>query len=111
VNPATGEETVVEARLLSAAQGVVLQIGDRIETGVPGRIIFPSVPDDLRARPTLVVELESGRPMASAPVELSYLTGGLTWRADFVAELNAGEDRLDLSGFVTLTNTSGTSYR
>ncbi|MDH4135054.1 MAG: DUF4139 domain-containing protein, partial [Gammaproteobacteria bacterium] len=43
-------------------------------------------------------------------VELSYLTGGLGWKADYVAELNAADDRLDLSGWVTLTNTSGASY-
>src|SRR5690606_26203633 len=44
-------------------------------------------------------------------VELSYLTGGLGWKADYVAELNATDDKLDLSGWVTLSNTSGTSYR
>ena len=111
VNPATGQETIVDAKVLSAAQGIVLQIGDRIETGIPGRLIFAGVPANLRARPTLVVELDSSKAMASAPVELSYLTGGLTWRADYVAELNAKEDRLDLNGWVTLTNTSGTIYK
>jgi len=111
VNPANGQETIVDARVLSAAQGVVLQIGDRIETGIPGRLIFSGVPANLRARPTLVVDLDSGKAVASAPVELSYLTGGLTWRADYVAELNAKEDRLDLNGWVTLTNTSGTTYK
>jgi hypothetical protein len=34
----------------------------------------------------------------------------LAWKADYVAELNAADDKLDLSGWVTLTNTSGTSY-
>jgi hypothetical protein len=111
VNPATGQETIVEAKVLSAAQGVVLQIGDRVETGIPGRLIFSGVPANLRARPTLVVDLESAKAVGAAPVELSYLTGGLTWRADYVAELNAKEDRLDLNGWVTLTNTSGTTYK
>lgn len=110
VNPATGQETVVDAKVLSAAQGVVLQIGDRIETGIPGRLIFSRVPETLRARPTLVVELDSSQA-GSVPVELSYLSGGLTWKADYVAELNDKEDRLDLNGWVTLTNTSGTSYK
>ncbi|MGE5146871.1 MAG: DUF4139 domain-containing protein, partial [Candidatus Eiseniibacteriota bacterium] len=110
-NPVTGEETIEGAKVLSAAQGVVLQIGDRIETGIPGRLIFAGVPANLRARPTLVVDLDSAKAMAQAPVELSYLTGGLTWRADYVAELNAKEDHLDLNGWVTLTNTSGTAYR
>jgi hypothetical protein len=44
-------------------------------------------------------------------VELSYLTGGLSWKADYVVELNAAEDALDVSGWVTLTNTSGATYR
>jgi hypothetical protein len=41
---------------------------------------------------------------------LSYLSGGLAWKADYVAELNAADDALDLNGWVTLTNTSGTAY-
>src|SRR5690606_21315068 len=85
-------------------------IGDRIETGVPGRIVYSDVPSNLRDRPTLVVQLQN-QGAASHNVELSYLTGGLGWKADYVAELNAAEDKLDLSGWVTLTNTSGTSYR
>jgi hypothetical protein len=44
-------------------------------------------------------------------LELSYLTGGLSWQADYVAELSSDESRLNLLGWVTLTNTSGTSYK
>jgi hypothetical protein len=44
-------------------------------------------------------------------LELSYLTGGLSWKADYVVELGAKEDKLDMSGWVTLTNTSGATYR
>ena len=39
-NAATGQETVEAATVLSANNGVVLKIGDRIETGVPGRLVF-----------------------------------------------------------------------
>ena len=109
-NVATGVETTEQAQVLSANNGVVLKIGDRIETGIPGRIVYNDVPNNLRDRPTLVVQLEN-KSAASQNVELSYLTGGLGWKADYVAELNAAEDKLDLSGWVTLTNTSGTAYR
>jgi hypothetical protein len=34
----------------------------------------------------------------------------LSWRADYVAELNERDDRLDLNGWVTLTNQSGAAY-
>jgi len=109
-NPATGAESTEQAQVLAANNGVVMKIGDRIETGMPGRIVYPDVPGNLRDRPTLVMSLNNNGA-AQQDVELSYLTGGLAWKADYVAELNASDDKLDLSGWVTLTNTSGATYR
>ena len=109
INEKTGEESVETATVLAANGGVVLRIGDRIETGLPGRIVYDEVPANLRDRPTLVTDLEAVRA-GSQQVELSYLTGGLSWKADYVAELNAADNALDLTGWVTLTNTSGTAY-
>src|SRR6266446_1067975 len=108
-HPTTGAESVETATVLAANNGVVLKIGDRVETGLPGRIVYDSVPANLRERPTLVTELLSARAGAQT-VELSYLSGGLAWKADYVAELNAADDALDLNGWVTLTNQSGTAY-
>lgn len=109
-NPATGAESSEQAVVLSANNGVVMKIGNRIETGIPGRIVYDDVPENLRDRPTLVAQLQN-KTIADQTVELSYLTGGLGWKADYVAELNAAEDKIDLSGWVTLSNTSGASYR
>jgi hypothetical protein len=109
-HPTTGEETRVRALVLSTASGVVLKIGNEIHTSVPGRIVFDSVPPNLRDRPTLTIDLEADRA-GTVAAELTYLTGGLSWNADYVAQLNDKEDRLDLSGWVTLVNRSGTSYR
>jgi len=108
-NTATGQETTEQAQVLSANSGVVLKIGDRIETGIPGRIIYGDVPPNLRDRPTLVMQLDNAGAQQQ-DLELSYLTGGLAWKADYVVELNANEDKLDISGWVTLTNTSGATY-
>lgn len=108
-NPATGAESEEQATVLSAQNGVVLKIGNRIETGVPGRIAYPNVPGQLKDRPTLTTQVQYKGPDQSS-LELSYLTGGLQWKTDYVAELNSKEDALDLSGWVTLTNTSGTAY-
>jgi hypothetical protein len=108
-NPTTGAESIETATVLSANNGVVLKIGDRVETGLPGRIVYDGVPANLRDRPTLVTELNSTRGGAQT-IELSYLSGGLSWKADYVAELNAADSALDLNGWVTLTNQSGTAY-
>ena len=109
VNPATGAETREAATVLATHGGVVLKFADRIETGVPGRLACAGVPDTLRDKPTLAISLVN--PSAGPQnLELSYLTGGLSWRADYVAELNADDDRLDLNGWVTLTNQSGAAY-
>ena len=109
-NTETNVETVEEAKILSVVGGLVLKIGDRIETNFPGRIVFDKVPSRLRARPTLVLQLQNTNP-AEQQVELSYLTGGLGWKADYVAELAADEKTMNLSGWVTLTNTSGSGYK
>src|SRR2546430_10371599 len=108
-HPTTGDESVEAATVLAASNGVVLRIGDRIETGLPGRIVYDGVPANLRDRPTLVTELLSARSGAQT-LELSYLSGGLSWKADYVAELNSADSALDLNGWVTLTNQSGTAY-
>lgn len=108
-HPTTGAETTETAEVLSAQEGVVLKVGDRIETGVPGRIVFDGVPANLRDRPTLVTDLVNRKP-GPQELELSYLTGGLSWKADYVAELNADDSGVDLNGWVTLTNQSGTAY-
>jgi hypothetical protein len=110
VHPTTGEETEEEATVLSAAEGTVLRIGDRIETGQPGRIVFRELPPTLRDRPTLVMKLDNGLA-GPQELELSYLTAGLSWKADYVGELAADDSHLDLTGWVTLNNTSGTAYR
>jgi len=113
VNPATGAEVRERARILAANGGVVMQIGDRIEVlrddGLPARVIFDAVPASLRARPTLSVTLDSDAS-GSRPVTLTYLTPGLGWAADYVALFDEANGRMDVQGWVTLTNNSGTPY-
>lgn len=108
-NPTTGADTREEAVVLATNGGVVLKYADRIETGVPGRLAYKNLPENLRDRPTLVMNLNAAQN-ADDTLELSYLTGGLAWRADYVAELSKNDDKLDLNAWVTLTNTSGASY-
>jgi hypothetical protein len=107
-HPTTDGERRERATVLAAGQGTVLRFADRIETGVPGRLAFDSVPPNLRDRPTLSVLLDAAG--GKQAVELSYLTGGLSWKADYVANLSADGKQLDLNGWVTLTNRSGAGF-
>lgn len=102
-------ETRERARLLSTNGGIVLQYANRIETQLRGYIVYPSAPANFRDHPTLVLDMESAQA-GPQTLDLSYLTSGLTWRADYVGALSADETKLSLRGLVTLSNTSGESY-
>ncbi|MBX7526657.1 DUF4139 domain-containing protein [Qipengyuania vesicularis] len=112
-NPATGAETRERATVLSTAGGVVVKIGDRIEVlrddGLPVRAIFDRVPSNLRARPTLSVTLDSTRSGARAAA-IRYLTSGLGWTSDYVALFDEADNTVDMQGWVTLTNQTGTTF-
>lgn len=102
-------ETRERAKLLSTNGGIVLQYANRIETQLRGYIIYPSAPAGFRDHPTLVLEMQSAQA-GPQMLDLSYLTSGLSWRADYVGALSADETHLSLRGLVTLSNTSGESY-
>ncbi|MDO5091508.1 MAG: DUF4139 domain-containing protein [Cardiobacteriaceae bacterium] len=110
-NPATGEERREEATVLATNDGITLQYADRIESGLPqnARIAFADVPANLRDHPTLLVDLHADNA-GTQQLDLAYLTGGLSWQADYVATLANDEKTLNLAGWVTLTNQSGTRY-
>lgn len=112
-NPATGAETREKAKVLAVNGGVVLDVGGHVEVlrddGLPVRAVFDRVPESLRARPTLSVTLASTRS-GTRPATLSYLSGGLGWSADYVALFDDKSGKVDVQGWVTLTNTSGTTF-
>ena len=108
-NPYTERDEIVTATLLSNNGGPIVRIGDEITFNHPGRIIFPKVPDSLISKPTLVWLLENTGTEPQV-IEATYLTNGITWRADYVATLNEQDDKADLSGWVTIDNKSGAVY-
>jgi len=109
-NPYTEREEIVTATLLSNNGGPIFRIGDEITFGHPGRIIFPGVPENLISKPTLVWLIDNSLKTPQK-VEASYLTNGINWRADYVVTLNDKDTEADLSGWVTLDNKSGATYR
>ena len=110
-NPATGAETRESAVILANNGGTVVRVGDRIEvlSGYGARVVFPSLPAGLRARPTLSVTLDSDTS-GTRPVTLNYLSRGFGWSADYVALFDDAAGKIDVQGWITLNNTSGTAY-
>jgi hypothetical protein len=107
-NEKTGHDEDYDAEVLSTTGGTVMKIGGEITYGFPGRISFPSVPDNLIAKPTLVWMLDNQAPKQK--VEVTYLTRNMSWVADYVFVINDSDTAGDLNGWVTLNNQTGTSY-
>lgn len=107
-----GSEKQEKALLLSNNSGLVLKYADRIEIGLPkdARIKFDTLPQNLRDRPTLVTDIMS-EGAGTKTVDISYLSDGFGWKADYVGVLNKEENKLSLKGWVTLQNNSGTNYQ
>src|SRR5205085_613649 len=76
---------------------------------LPVRVIFDQVPPNLRARPTLSVSVESSRA-GIRPARLTYLTKGLGWQADYVAAFDEAAGKIDVQGWITLSNSTGTGF-
>ncbi len=112
-NPGNGQQVTETAKILAVNNGVVLQIGDRIEIlredGVPTRVIFDKVPPNLRARPTLSVTVDAAQA-GPRQTKLTYLTGGLGWSADYVALFDEKNGRMDVQGWITLSNNTGVDF-
>lgn len=116
------QEVIVTVREGGTVQGTLLSaVGDDIVLSISGgqiralksaaieSVIFPSLPSGLITRPTLVWLLNS---KTAGPVksEISYLTEGISWHAEYVAVVNDKDTQLNLAGWVSIDNRSGASY-
>jgi len=108
-NEHMGLDEAKQATVLSVEGGTVLNIDGQITSNFPGRFAFPEVPENLLQKPTLVWLLTSG--VADQRVEVTYLTQELNWHADYVLSVDADDKLADLTGWVTLRNDTGTSYK
>ena len=108
-NPATGEEITLVATVLSTHNGSVFRIGNHLETGMPDRILYPDIPENLYSKPTLVLDLENNNA-GKQTIVLHYLSSGLSWKTDYVAKINPAETQINLTAWVTLNNNSGINF-
>jgi hypothetical protein len=110
----TEDGTVFTGQLLSGRNGEIILRGDDGQVTVISLanardIRFPALPEGLITRPTLRWLLQAGAA-GDQQVELTYLTGGMSWTADYTVLLGTENTSLDLNGWVTLSNTSGATF-
>jgi len=90
--------------------GLVAEIGGKIELNPSGRLVLPSLPEGLVLKPQLEWLLTSAKE-GEHRSEISYLAHALSWNCDYVALLDKEDSHLDLKGWVTLVNNSGTAFK
>ncbi|KPL16858.1 MAG: hypothetical protein AMJ93_15395 [Anaerolineae bacterium SM23_84] len=101
-------------KLLSGTQDIILQAGDGRVTIVKlaqvREFSFPQLPEGLITKPTLLWQIEADEA-GPHNIEVTYMTGGITWQADYVLLLDETDENVDLEGWITLSNNSGAAYR
>ena len=87
----------------------IIEIDGALRFGVPGVPLFPNLADDTVLKPTLEWVLSTDIA-GKLDCELSYVTGGMSWKADYNV-LSASEgDELELVGWVTIDNQCGRTF-
>jgi hypothetical protein len=110
----TQDGTLYSGKLLSGRGDIILQAEDGKVTVVGADDVqefsFPELPEGLITKPTLVWRLSASRD-GRQDVEITYLTGGVSWQADYVVRLGTDDRAIDLDGWVTVNNTSGATFQ
>lgn len=102
---------LVEGTLLSYQDSqVILQDKDgKIQIVSVNDLSLPELPEGLITKPTLEWLVDSSEAK-NQTLELSYMTSGMSWKADYVAVASDDDSKLDLNGWVTVTNNAGTTF-
>ena len=112
---ATGRTREFDADIRTdASGGIVVETAEGFEalqcTGLNETLIYPGVPEGLSAKPTLSVKTRVLQP-TRATVTLSYLATGFDWQANYVADVSADGQTMNLFSWVTLANSDETSFQ
>jgi len=87
----------------------VIEVNRKLRFSLPGEPLFPALADDAILKPTLHWILQADEP-GQLDAEMSYVTGGMSWGADYSVISHGETDRVDIIGWVTIDNQSGTTF-
>jgi len=100
----------VKGILLSNSNGRVLQSEGKILIDPPGNPVLTALPEGLLTKPTLVWKLDSTKA-GEHQGEVSYMTSGMSWSADYVLVADKDDAKGDLTAWTTVVNNSGATYK
>lgn len=101
---------ILKGTLLSNAGGRVVQSGGKLFLNPEGRVVLSELPEGFVTKPRLLWRV-SAKKSGKQECEVAYLTGGLSWKSDYVLKISPNDDKLDLNAWVTLTNGSGAAFK
>ena len=87
----------------------IIEAEGTIRFGLPGQPVFPSLGDDTILKPMIFWKLGADKP-GKLEAELAYVTGGMSWEADYNVVAPEKGDLLDVVGWVTMDNQSGKTF-
>ena len=87
----------------------IIEIDGQLRFGLPGQPIFPALTNETILKPTLSWLLQSDHP-GNTNAEFSYVTGGMSWHADYNVVAPVSGNLLDIVGWVTLDNQTGKTF-
>jgi hypothetical protein len=105
-----GDYAMSQMAMAQSSSEPVIEVNGKIQFGLPGKPLFPDLGDDTVLKPSFNWQLQSDRA-GKFDAEVSYVTGGFTWQADYNLVAPEKGDSVDLIGWVTMDNQSGKTFR
>jgi len=99
----------VAAKIVANNFAPVFEVGGKILLGFDGKILLNEIPENLYAKPTMNW-LVSAPKSAEFNADVSYMTGAMSWNADYVMLISADDKSASITSWVTLTNQCGASF-
>ena len=90
-------------------QQPVIEVNGQLRFSMPGTPVFPSLTNDSILKPRLEWSLTTDQP-GSFPAEFSYVTGGMSWKADYNLVAPDKGDIVDVVGWITMDNQTGKTF-
>ncbi|HEY6768262.1 MAG TPA: DUF4139 domain-containing protein [Candidatus Sulfotelmatobacter sp.] len=98
-----------QQQISAGSEQPIIEVNNQLRFSLPGPPVFPALTDDSILKPRLEWQLSSDKA-GKFPAELSYITGGMTWQADYNIVAPEKGDLVDIVGWVTMDNQTGKTF-